>query len=62
MARGKKKDPAQAAPTPEITAPTPEVQEAPETIPAQPEPEVHKPAVEDDDWKILEDIFSKKRR
>ena len=39
MARGKKKDPAQAAPTPEITAPTPEVQEAPETIPAQPEPE-----------------------
>ena len=39
MARGKKKDPAQAAPTPEITAPTPEVQEAPETIPAQPEPD-----------------------
>ena len=39
MARGKKKDPPQAAPTPEITAPTPEVQEAPETIPAQPEPE-----------------------
>ena len=39
MARGKKKHPPQAAPTPEITAPTPEVQEAPETIPAQPEPE-----------------------
>lgn len=41
MARGKKKDPAPAAPAPEITAPTPEAPEAPETIPAQPEPEAH---------------------
>ena len=48
--------PAFAAPEPE---PAPVGEEAP---PAQPEPEVHKPAVEDDDWKILEDIFSKKRR
>ncbi len=43
----------------------PESEPAPgggEAPPAQPEPEVHKPAVEDDDWKILEDIFSKKRR
>lgn len=40
MARGKKKkDAAQAAPAPEITAPKPEATEAPETIPAQPEPE-----------------------
>ena len=41
MARGKKKDAAQAAPAPEITATTPEAPEAPETIPAQPEPEAH---------------------
>lgn len=39
MARGKKKDAAQAAPATEITAPTPEATDAPETIPAQPEPE-----------------------
>ena len=41
MARGKKKDPAQAAPTPEITAPTPEAPEAPETTAAPQEPEAH---------------------
>ena len=41
MARGKTKDAAQAAPAPEITATTPEATEAPETIPAQPEPEAH---------------------
>ena len=38
MARGKKKDAAQAAPAPEITAPTPE---APETAAAPQEPEAH---------------------
>lgn len=41
MARGKKKDAAQAEPVQEITATTPEAPEAPETIPAQPEPEAH---------------------
>ena len=41
MARGKKKDAAQAAPTPEITAPTPEAPEAPETTAAPQEPEAH---------------------
>lgn len=40
MAR-KKKDPAQAAPAPEITAPTPEAPEAPETTSAPQEPEAH---------------------
>ena len=38
MARGKKKDAAQAAPAPEIIAPTPE---APETAAAPQEPEAH---------------------
>ncbi len=33
-----------------------------ESVPAAPEPEAPKPVVDDDDWKILEDIFSKKRR
>ncbi|MCI9156365.1 MAG: cell division protein FtsZ [Lawsonibacter sp.] len=42
----------QAAPTAETPA-----EPAPEAVPEPP-----KPAVEDDDWKILEDIFSKKRR
>ena len=41
MARGKKKDAAQAAPAPEITAPTPEAPEAPETTAAPQEPEAH---------------------
>ena len=41
MARGKKKDAAQAAPAPEITAPTPEAPEAPETTAAPQEPESH---------------------
>lgn len=41
MARGKKKDAAQAAPAPEITVPTPEAPEAPETTATLQEPEAH---------------------
>ena len=49
-----------AAPAPVTPEPEP-VMEQP-TVEPEPIPEPLKPAIEDDDWKILEDIFSKKRR
>ena len=49
---------APAAPVEEASAPA---AETPEAAPAPAEPEAPKPAVNDDDWDILERIFSKKR-
>ncbi|NBI67830.1 cell division protein FtsZ [Pseudoflavonifractor sp. 60] len=49
-----------AVPAPVTPEPEP-VMEQP-TVEPEPIPEPLKPAIEDDDWKILEDIFSKKRR
>ena len=49
---------APAAPVEEASAPA---AETPEAAPAPAEPETPKPAVNDDDWDILERIFSKKR-
>ena len=57
-----KEEPAPAAPAAEESAPAGEEAPAAAEQPAAPaEPEPPKPAVNDDDWDILEKIFSKKR-
>ena len=52
---------ATAAPVVEETVPAPASEEPPAEPAAPPAPEPPKPAVNDDDWDILERIFSKKR-
>ena len=52
---------ASAAPVVEETVPAPAAEEPPAEPAAPPAPEPPKPAVNDDDWDILERIFSKKR-
>ena len=52
---------ASAAPVVEETVPVPAAEEPPAEPAAPPAPEPPKPAVNDDDWDILERIFSKKR-
>ena len=50
-----------AAPAVEEPAPVAETTQEPVAPPVVPAPEPPKPAVNDDDWDILERIFSKKR-